>query len=238
MDTAWPPSRSRPYVGRVLLCVFGVLLFAWIGWFGWQVYRSYGLIRAGKYSELPGAGPSKAMVSREEISRRLSAPDAPSLGAKNPIVHIVEFIDYSCPYTRLSVGPIRAVLDQYPDVRLTVRDFPIATIHPRAPAAAIAAACAHAQNRFWAYHDRLFAKPDQHEDADLIRTAQEMGMDMAAFRSCFLNRTPETRIMRDLADGIALGVPGTPTLFINGSPITGALDAGMLEAIIKAALKK
>jgi protein-disulfide isomerase len=119
-------------------------------------------------------------------------------------------------------------------VSLVFRHFPLDTscntlvsrsLHPDACLAACAAECAGAQGRFWEYHDVLFENHDDLERDDLFRYAREMRLDVPAFRSCLDDPATRARIGEDVQAGARAGVASTPTLFINGRAVEGALDS-------------
>jgi protein-disulfide isomerase len=114
-------------------------------------------------------------------------------------------------------------------VQIVFRDFPM-TFHPRAQIAAEAAQCAHAQGKFWEYHDLLFANQRALGDEELRRYAAELRLDAAEFDSCLSSGRFRNDVTQDLADGTRFGVPGTPAFFVNGRYLRGAQP---FEAIAK-----
>jgi len=93
-------------------------------------------------------------------SRVLGNPKAP--------ITIVEFSDFQCPYCLKAEATLKDLLVKYDGkVRLSYRDFPMRTLHPRAQRAAEAARCAAEQGKFWEFHDALFADPSKLDDAGL-----------------------------------------------------------------------
>ena len=147
----------------------------------------------------------------------------PSLGPANAPVTIVEFSDFQCPYCR-SVQPIlKRLLQEYQDrIKLVFRDFPLRNIHPQAQKAAEAAQCAAEQQQFWPYHDRLFAAANLQVE-DLKQYAQELGLDVQQFTTCLEADKYAQEVERDLQDGLSAGVSATPSFFINGQPVNGAV---------------
>lgn len=101
------------------------------------------------------------------------------------------------------------------------RDFPL-SFHPRAHIAAEAAQCAHAQGKFWEYHDLLFANQRNLEDEDLKRYAADVGLDIEEFGACLESGRFRGDIAEDLKQGQQFGVRGTPAFFVNGRFLSGA----------------
>ena len=116
-------------------------------------------------------------------------------------------------------------------MRFVFKDFPLST-HPQAFKAAEAAQCAHAQERFWDYHDKLFANQRALAIADLKRYAGEMDFAQLAFATCLDSGETADLVRQDMAEAEGYGVTSTPTLFINGRMISGALPFETFETII------
>lgn len=161
------------------------------------------------------------------------AATGPSRGPADAPVTIIEFSDYQCPYCQRAEPVVEEVLERYPEqVRLVYRHFPLDNIHPEARDAAHAAVCAEAQDRFWPFHDLLFAGETFDREA-LLGYAEELELDVAAFESCL--EAPETkqRVEQDLAAGREVGVTGTPAFFVNGLPLRGARPVGDFVEVIE-----
>ena len=92
--------------------------------------------------------------------------------------------------------------------------------------------CANEQGKFWPYHDRLFAKPGHLSEADLKRTAAELGLDTSRFDSCVDTHKYKAAVDADIRAGNTAGVSGTPAFFINGREISGAQPFATFKRII------
>ena len=174
--------------------------------------------------------------STVDLSRVETKESVPMLGNPEAKIHIVEFLDYQCPFCRHSAPDVRAFMTKHAnDVLLEVRDFPLESLHPQAMDAAIAARCVFAQGKpdvYWRFHDVLFAAQDDLSAAALRSDAQAAGASLATYDACVVARIPEASIRNSLADGVAAGVQGTPTFFVNGYRVQGALELQDLEDII------
>ncbi len=100
------------------------------------------------------------------------------------------------------------------------RDFPLG-FHDRAQAAAEAAQCAHAQGKFWEYHDKLFANQKALQTEDLKQYAAGLGLDADDFGECFDSGRFRNDVGQDQREGTAYGVRGTPAFFVNGRFLSG-----------------
>jgi protein-disulfide isomerase len=158
----------------------------------------------------------------------VSTDGAPSRGAREAPVILVEFSDFHCPFCKRAQATLKRVLDKYPGkVRHVFRDFPMDSLHPDARRAAEAARCAQDQGKFWEFHDVLFANAPSSSTADLRRYAERVGLDVTTFEGCLSAGGHRATVQRDVDEGERLGVSGTPAFFINGRPLHGAqpLDA-------------
>jgi protein-disulfide isomerase len=120
-------------------------------------------------------------------------------------------------------------------VRLVFKDFPL-PFHQLAPAAHAAARCAVAAGKYWPYHDRLFAEQPAFERPELIRYAADLGLEAAAFTACLDSPATREAVQADVAEARALGIRGTPTFLINGTPLVGAHPIDAFREQIDAAL--
>jgi protein-disulfide isomerase len=168
----------------------------------------------------------------------IAKDDAPAFGPADASVTLVEFSDFQCPYCSRAAEVVRAVKAKYADkVRVVFREFPL-SFHNQAHLAAEAALAAHAQGKFWQFHDRLFANQQALSRADLEKSAAEVGLKMPAFKKALDSKTYAAQVDADVALGNSVGVRGTPTMFLNGKHVENATDPDAVLALIEAALKK
>lgn len=187
--------------------------------------------------------PSQAAA--EPQTPTVSADDDPMLGDSEAPVLIVEFSDYQCPFCkRFEAETLPQLIQAYVDtgkVRLAFRDFPLTQIHANALPAALASECADEQGSFWPYHDLLFARqsdwaPSDDIQATLVHYAVELKLDESAFSACLGENRYLEEIQHDFSDGVSYGITGTPSFFINGKKLVGALPFSEFQAAIDAAL--
>jgi protein-disulfide isomerase len=164
---------------------------------------------------------------------------APAKGSANATVTVAEFSDFQCPFC-LGVNPtLKQLEDMYKDrVRFVWKHLPLVGIHPQAMGAAVAAEAARNQGKFWEYHDKLFANQKTLEPADLRRYAQELGLDIARFDKDREDPELKTKVLEDMAEASSLGVKSTPTFFINGRLVRGAMPLETFTTIIDRELAK
>jgi len=164
----------------------------------------------------------------------LSADDGHSRGSATAPVTIVEFSDFECGHCAAFHESLDDVLPRLGQtVRVVFRHFPLDSscnpkvsgqLHPQACLAAVASECAADQGKFWQYHDLLFANQQQLSRQFLIGYAQRLGLDVARFTECLGSAAARERVERDAREGDHLGIDSTPTVFINGRTVKGALD--------------
>lgn len=172
---------------------------------------------------------------------KLKTDGAPSMGTQGAPVVIVEFSDFECPFCKNEASVLRKnLLSTYPkEVHLYFKQFPLESLHPWARTAALASRCVYRQNAdaFWAYHDWIFDKqgditPDNVKDKIQGWAKTTKGVDAAQLGSCLDSKSTDLEVTKDIADGHALKVDSTPTMFINGRRIASSLDWPVLRSII------
>lgn len=168
--------------------------------------------------------------------------DAASFGPVDAPIHIVEFSDFECPYCARFAAVINQIKKDFPnEVRVTFRNYPL-SFHPNARLVARGAVCANEQRNFWGFHDEAFgrqsslSKPDFSVD-DVVQIANDAGLNGEELRDCVLSSFSEARVARDIEDGKAVNLRGTPTVFINGVPYNGPLDIDGLSKVVRDVLQ-
>jgi protein-disulfide isomerase len=164
----------------------------------------------------------------------------PPEGPANAKVKIVEFSDFQCPYCKqwndTTLDPLRK---QYGDkVVIYYRHYPLTSIHPEAMNGAIAAECASAQGKFWEMHDALFRTQSLISVDNSESLAGTLGLDTQKFNDCMSTNPYKDNISADMADAETYGVSGTPTFFVNGVRLVGALPLAQFTAVIDQELAK
>lgn len=174
-------------------------------------------------------------------------PDnGPSFGPKDAKVTIVVFSDFECPYCRAFAKTIREnIPKKYPqDVRVVFEDFPIESIHKWARAAAEAAHCVADQdtNAFWQFHDWLFEHQQDVNESNVrektVDFAKAHNLDAMKIGSCIDTHANAPVVERNVAAGRALQVEQTPTVFVNGRTIGGAVPWSTMDSVIQMELNR
>jgi protein-disulfide isomerase len=163
--------------------------------------------------------------------RAVDLADSPSKGPASAPVTIVVWSDFECPACGRMVPLLSEVADGHPnDVRLVHKFYPLSK-HPNAKQAALAAWAAQRQGKYWEYERKLFSDQSRLSDADLVRHAREIGLDLARFDADRASDAAEAVVDRDKAAADAAGLTGTPHILINGRRFVPFEDAAKdLEA--------
>jgi protein-disulfide isomerase len=122
-------------------------------------------------------------------------------------------------------------------VRHIYKDFPLGGQIYSEPAA-IAARCAAKSGKFWEYHNELYNNQSSLGPALFEQIASRLGLPMNDWKKCTEDIKIKEAVRNDLNEGIKLGVTGTPTFFINGKKVVGALPLENFKLVIDEELKK
>ncbi|MBK04935.1 MAG: thioredoxin, partial [Deltaproteobacteria bacterium] len=208
--------------------------------------------------KLVGAQPLprfKAMIDAALSGKKVAAPTAPRrpapgarvkiaigkspvLGSKLAKVTIVEFSDFECPFCTRGANTIKKIVKEYgSQVRVVFKHLPL-SFHRNAHMAAQASMAAHAQGKFWEFHDKLFANSRNLSKANYLKWAKELGLDVAKFKAALDSGKYKAFVDANAAKASSVGANGTPTFFINGKKLVGAQPFARFKQVIDAELKK
>jgi len=181
-----------------------------------------------------GTGLQIFLAEPEPPTQVISTDDDPARGDKTAPVTVVVFTDYECSSCAATHPIIDETLKGYGNrVRLVVRDFPL-QIHASARKAAEAANAAHAQGKFFDYIAVLFRNQTALDVNSLKKYASDLGLDRSRFDQALDSGQFAAEVSRDVSDGEAYGVEGTPTIFINGVRLRNLTAEGVRAAIERA----
>ncbi len=158
--------------------------------------------------------------------------DDPVRGNPKAPVTIVLFSDFQCPFCARVEPTLSEVERQYGDkVRIVWKHQPL-SFHPNALPAAEAAEAAREQGKFWPMHDKLFASQRELSPETYERLAKEIGLDVRRFQDATRSGKYRARIQDDQRLAMRIGAEATPTMFVNGEKIEGAVPLQMIKAVI------
>lgn len=188
-----------------------------------------------------------------ETMKKINLADRPVRGNKDAKVVVVNYDDFQCPFcSRMHQTLFPELLKEYGDrVEFVYKDFPLSEIHPWATHAAVDANCLAAQNNdaYWDFADYIHAnqhevsseKTREAEFAALDRLTTEQGqkhnLDQTKLQSC-IKAQNEDAIKASVKEGESVGVSATPTLFVNGQEMDGALPVSDVREVLDHALQQ
>jgi protein-disulfide isomerase len=185
-----------------------------------------------------------------ETMKKIDVKGRPTRGNKDAKVTVVNYDDFECPFcSRMHSTIFPGIFKEYGDrVLFIYKDYPLEEIHPWAVHAAVDANCLNAQNNdaYWDYADFLHANPHAvsaergHEGAELDKLATLQGqkhkLDDAKLQAC-LKAQDDKPVRASLSEGETVGVDATPTMFINGQKLDGAVPAEDVRMALDHALQ-
>jgi protein-disulfide isomerase len=159
-------------------------------------------------------------------------PDDPARGSAGAPVTIVLFSDFQCPFCARVSPTLDEVQRTYGEkVRIVWKHQPL-PFHQNALPAAEAAEAAREQGKFWQMHDRLFAAQRELSSDAYQRFAKELGLDLRRFQESVRSGKARARIEEDQKLASRVGAQATPTMFVNGEKVEGAVPFATLKAVI------
>lgn len=167
-----------------------------------------------------------------EVAEDVQAPfPGAVLGNPDGAVTLVEFSDYGCTYCRLSQPEVARLVEENPDLRVVIREWPI---FPGSEEAARMALAAARQDKFEAFHEAMFAlgPPDPAAVENAARTA---GLDLAEARRFAASDEASSELAKNMRLAERLGFSGTPSWVIDGRVLQGAVGYEALQDAVVAA---
>ncbi|MDG9669125.1 thioredoxin domain-containing protein [Hahella sp. CR1] len=182
-----------------------------------------------------------SLKKQGQLSLHLVEPNAPVAdlqlegypvrGAAQAPVSIVEFADFRCPHCKHASHTLRKILEKQSDsVRWTMVDFPVTG--KTSVYLAQVAYCAGKQDKYWEFHDAFFDYEGKLNEASVAGVAEKLGLDGAKIEECASSPEAVQFVEKEQNQAMALGLRGTPAIFINGLPFHGDnLEAALEEAV-------
>lgn len=159
--------------------------------------------------------------------------NAPVLGNPEGDVTVVEFFDYNCPYCRRAMEPVQGLLEADPNVRLIYREWPI--LGEGSVFAARAALAARKQGKYDEFHWALMAMNGRANEANVLRVASEIGLDVEQLRSDMEGSEIDEHIRNSAELAQALGFNGTPSFVIGNELAPGLVQQPQLMKMVASA---
>ena len=171
---------------------------------------------------------------------RIKTENQPSYGKAGAPVSIVVFGDFQCPVCKAEADVMRKNLVQsFPDkVQVFFKDFPLESIHPWARAASDTGRCIYKQDpqAFWKFHDWIYENQEgvtgDNLNSKVMAWAGTASVDTIQLGRCVDGKVTDSEVAQNMAEGRALGVDATPTSFINGRKLVGAMEWPILQQLV------
>ncbi len=129
------------------------------------------------------------------------------------------------------------LLKEHPDdLKVVFKHNPL-SFHKRAMPVAKATMAAHAQGKFWEFHDLVFGQK-RYDDATMDGYAEQLGLDIEQYRRDRDSEEVAAKILHDQASMVSNGARGTPAFFVNGKAMSGAKPYAAFKAEVENALKE
>ena len=162
---------------------------------------------------------------------------SPVKGATNPVVTIVEFSDFECPFCRQVQSVLRQIVESYGrKVRLVFKHLPLEG-HRNSLPAARAAYCAAEQDRFWQFHDAVFAAGNLSPPV-FEQIASDLGLSLPKFQECVASERSRAAVIKDIEAARRLRIESTPSFVVNGKVVKGALSFADFQRVIEQELNQ
>lgn len=199
----------------------------------------------GKQTLSTQTTPSQQNPNAPVVVKNIKTDGLPMLGKSSAPVTMVEFGDFQCPFCgRLFKESLPQIKKDYIDtgkVKFYYNDF--AFLGPESIQAAAAAKCADDQGKFWDYHDYIYNhQQGENQGAfsydNLKKFAGALGLDQNKFNSCVTAKKYEQAVQDETKRGQQYGVKSTPSTFVNGDLVLGAVPYDVLKVKIEEKLKK
>lgn len=172
------------------------------------------------------------VVTLSPPSADVSLDGAVIRGTRGAPVTLIEFADYECPYCQQIHPELKKLMQQYDGkMAFAFKDCPL-PMHPNAAKAAEAAHCAGEQGAFWEYHDLLFEKGGKLDLPQLKEHARTLKLDTGRFDKCVDTSAAAAAVQNGFREAKELGVTGTPSFFINGHFVSGAVKYDDLREMV------
>jgi 2-hydroxychromene-2-carboxylate isomerase len=158
----------------------------------------------------------RARFSPEAV-KSIDLSGSPSKGATSPVVTVVEWADFECPFCGIAAPLLKALVERYPnEVQLVFKNYPLSA-HEHSEQAARAGVAAFHQGKFWQLNQAMFeSQKTGLDDTTLLKLARDQGLDMKAFEADRASEATADAVARDRKQADELGLEGTPMIYING----------------------
>jgi protein-disulfide isomerase len=179
--------------------------------------------------------PVEVYFNKPKMQVDVAVGNSPAFGKQGAPVTIIEFSDFQCPFCTRAAETVTQLKKKYGNkIQLAFKQFPL-PMHQDARQAAEASLCVNEQStdKFWKFHDIMFKNQSKLDKASLEKYAKDVGADVAKFNQCVTSKKFSDAVQKDLDYGEKIGVKSTPTFFVNGQIVNGAVPIETFSEIIE-----
>jgi len=224
--------------------IVGVLIICTVGFFvlltgNFKVGKDDDTVLGNNNVNSQPAQPSNQVNNQGANNLKKITKDNHVRGDLNAPVMLVEFSDFQCPYCSRVHPTLAQLVDDYNGkVAWAYKHFPLDQLHPYARKAAEASECASEQGKFWEYSDGLYANQQLINQDYFSTLAEELGLNTAKFNDCLTSEKYKDLVKANEQEAVAVGVTGTPGIYVNDQLVKGALPYDSFKQIIDSILAK
>lgn len=157
----------------------------------------------------------------------------PRMGAEKPVLTLVTFTDYNCPYCKQFDPMLEKIVHDYPGVQLIIKLLPFRGESSMTSARTALTVWRQQPDKFWALHQRLMAKKGYHDDASILAAQQKTATGLVKADEKSMDSLKMNLILAQI-----LGIQGTPATLVGDQMVAGAIPYNELEALVKEQLAK
>jgi len=185
-------------------------------------------------AKLTKGKPVEVYFEKPKMQVNVDIGKAPVYGKRDAPITVVEFTDFQCPFCSRAADTVNELKKKYGSkVQIAFKHFPL-PMHREARPASEASMCVNEQggDKFWKFQDKLFKNQDKLDTANLEKFAKESGADVKKYKECVDGKRFADLVQKDMEYGEKLGVKSTPTFFVNGQLVNGAVPIETFSEII------
>lgn len=185
-------------------------------------------------AKLTKGNPVELYFEKPKMKVAVEPGTGPTFGKVGAPITIVEFSDFQCPFCGRAAETVTQLKKKYGNkISLTFRHFPL-PMHKDARPASEASMCINEQStdKFWKFHDLAFKNQDKLDKANLEKFAKDVGADVKKYTACVEAKKYADFVQKDVEYGEKIGVKSTPTFFVNGQLVNGAVPIETFSEII------
>jgi protein-disulfide isomerase len=191
-------------------------------------------------AKLTQSNPVEVYFTKPRMEVAVDIGQAPVYGKADAPVTIIEYSDFQCPFCSRGAETVTQIKQKYGNkVKIAFKHFPL-PMHQDAKPAAEASMCVNEQgsDKFWKFHDIAFKNQEKLDKASLEKYAKDSGADVKKYNDCLNSKKYTSFVQKDMEQGEKIGVRSTPTFFVNGQMISGAVPIETFSETIDDELSK